>query len=170
MVQRRGRSLPQPLDTATVNSLAIAYVARYATTRGKLILYLKRKLRERGIADDVTIDPAAIAERLASSGYIDDENYARNHAGSLFAKGYGGRRIRAALGQAGIDREITETILPADMECAQNAADTYARRRRLGPYCPRPIDDATQRRHMAAMLRAGHDYSVAKAILTPKDD
>jgi regulatory protein len=168
MVQRRPRSVPRPLDAATANGLAIAYVARYATTRGKLVTYLKRKLRERGVADGVAIDPAAIAERLASLGYVNDEAFARSHTTTLMAKGYGERRVRVALAQAGINRETTDTLLHVDDDMALTAAETYARRRRFGAYSQKPLDDAVKRKQLAAMMRAGHEYSVARSVLAQK--
>ena len=44
---KKARIAP-PLDEAGLNELALAYVARYATSRAKLLAYLARKLRERG--------------------------------------------------------------------------------------------------------------------------
>jgi regulatory protein len=168
MVQRRPRSSPRPLDLAAANALAIAYVARYATTRGKLIAYLRRKLRERGIADGSEINPEAIAERLAASGYIDDQAFARNRTDALMARGYGERRVRVALDQAGIDRDTTDIVLPVDDDTALAAAETYARRRRFGAYSQKPLDDAVKRKQLAAMMRAGHTFSVAKTVLAGK--
>ena len=39
---------PKPLDAPRLEELALAYVARFATSAAKLETYLRRKLRERG--------------------------------------------------------------------------------------------------------------------------
>jgi regulatory protein len=165
MVQRRPRTAPKPLDTATLDALALAYVGKYATTRAKLLRYLERKLRERGVADGVTPDPHAIADRMVGYGYIDDAGFAHNRAVALSARGYGERRVRGVLAQAGVDREIVDSALPPDEARARAAAETYARRRRFGPYAAAPIDRDVLRKQLAAMLRAGHDFGIALTIL-----
>ena len=65
-----------PLDESRLNELALRYVGRFATTRAKLRSYLARKLRERGWGGEREPDVAAIAERFAAQGYIDDSSYA----------------------------------------------------------------------------------------------
>ena len=44
----RERRQPPPLDAAALERLALRYVERFATTRGRLTDYLTRKIRERG--------------------------------------------------------------------------------------------------------------------------
>jgi regulatory protein len=44
----RRKRPPKPLDSARLEELALAYVARFSTTAAKLERYLRRKLRERG--------------------------------------------------------------------------------------------------------------------------
>ena len=165
MVQRRHRTAAKPLDAAGLNALALAYVGRYATTRGKLVRYLARKLRERGAADGSTASPDDAADRMVAYGYVDDAGFAQNRADALHAQGYGDRRVRGVLAQAGIERDIVEQALPHDGERARHAAETYARRKRFGPYANKPIDPPLMQKQLAAMIRAGHDFALARAIL-----
>ena len=58
------RRQPKPLDRARLDELALAYVARFATSAGKLERYLLRKIRERGWEGDSPADPAAIVAPL----------------------------------------------------------------------------------------------------------
>lgn len=44
----RPKRIPKPLDSVRLEELALAYVARFATSAAKLEDYLRRKLRERG--------------------------------------------------------------------------------------------------------------------------
>src|SRR6476619_686098 len=92
---------PRPLDPARLEELALSYVARVATSAGKLESYLIRKLRERGWDGERPADPGAIAARFVDLGYLDDEAYARAKSGGLMRRGYGQRRVTQALSAAG---------------------------------------------------------------------
>ena len=99
--RNRTRRAPRPLDPARLEELALAYVARFATSAAKLQQYLARKLRERGWDGPGPADLGAIAERFVACGYIDDEAYARAKSGGLLRRGYGPRRVAQALGESG---------------------------------------------------------------------
>lgn len=170
MVQHRRHKTSTPLDAASLNALAIGYVGRYATTRKKLVDYLVRKLRERGVESDASIDVQAIADYMVDRGYINDEGFARSKTENLMARGYGARRVRSALGHAGISRDIVETVIIVDGDATLASATAYAKRRRLGPFAAGAIDSTVLRKHMAAMLRAGHDFATARAVLEPQQN
>src|SRR5690348_1855039 len=105
MAGRRPRKPRPPLDPASLDELALAYVGRFATTRAKLATYLARKLRERGWGGERPADIEALVERLSSAGYVDDAAYALSKSRSLTARGYGLRRVSQTLRAAGIDEE-----------------------------------------------------------------
>ena len=48
MPPRNGHRPRPPVGAAKLDELALSYVGRFATSRGKLVDYLRRKLRERG--------------------------------------------------------------------------------------------------------------------------
>ncbi|MBM3596385.1 MAG: hypothetical protein FJX31_11655, partial [Alphaproteobacteria bacterium] len=127
----RARRPPAPLDPTRLEELALAYVARFASSRAKLEAYLARKLRERGWDSACPPQVAELAERFVAAGYIDDEAYARSKAGSLMRRGYGMRRVGQALGAAGIASEVREKIAPDEAE-RRAAALTLARKRSFG--------------------------------------
>lgn len=171
MAQKRRMPAPrlnggrQPLNRVALEELALRYVGRFATTRAKLTIYLKRKLRERGWEGEGEPDPGAIAERMARLGYVDDAAYALSKSRALTDRGYGPNRVRESLRAAGVNKEDAE---PAD-ELAQgervNAALHFARRRRLGPYGSEPLEREARQRALAAMVRAGHAFGLSQAIL-----
>ena len=68
---RTPRRAPPPLDAAALERLALRYVERFATSRGKLADYLARKVRERGW-DGVPVDPREVAQRMADGGAVLD--------------------------------------------------------------------------------------------------
>ncbi|MBV1917247.1 MAG: RecX family transcriptional regulator [Sphingomonadaceae bacterium] len=151
----RSRRNPKPLDAQRLEELALAYVARFATTRAKLEDYLARKLRERGWQGEGQPPVSSLAEKFETAGYIDDAVYARAKAGSLLRRGYGMRRVDQALGFAGVDEEVREEVSASEGE-KRKAALTQARKRRFGPFGVEPPDRARREKQIAAMLRAGH--------------
>jgi regulatory protein len=162
---RRRRPLP-PLDEGRLNELALRYVGRFATTRAKLRSYLARKVRERGWDGAREPDLAALAERFAQQGYVDDSSYALSKAQSLSGRGYGKRRVVQALNAAGIDEEQGAAARSHADEEAVSAALRFARRRRVGPYAESaPADPREKEKALAAMIRAGHGFELSKAIL-----
>lgn len=160
----RTRRKPAPLDPRRIEDLALAYVARFATTRAKLEAYLARKLSERGWESDAQPRLAELAERFEQAGYIDDEAYARAKTGSLLRRGYGMRRVGQALGAAGIDEAVRESVAPEERE-RRAAALVMVRKRRIGPFASALPDRAQRQKQIAAMLRAGHAMGHVLALL-----
>lgn len=165
--RRRGeRRRPAPLTRSALDELALRYVSRFATTRAKLIAYLQRKLRERGwTADEPDPDLPALAERFAELGYVDDAAFAVAKASSLTRRGYGPRRVTQALQQAGVDDDDAAAARDVFASAAVEAALRFARRRRLGPWAAERADPRSAERALAAMIRAGHDFRLSRAIL-----
>ncbi|MBX9898694.1 MAG: RecX family transcriptional regulator [Qipengyuania sp.] len=168
---RQPRRPPRPLDAARLEELALAYVARFATSAARLAAYCGRKLRERGhVGQDQGAPPpdvAALVARFVASGFVDDEGYARARAGGLLRRGYGARRVSDALRADGIAEPLREEIAPGEAG-RREAAAAYARRRRLGPFARAPLgatDRGGYQKQLAALLRAGHDSAHARHVL-----
>lgn len=159
------RKPPRPLDPVRLQELAVAYVGRFATTRAKLGAYLARKLRERGWGGAHPPATEALVGKLARLGYVDDAAYAVAKARSLGARGYGRRRVTMALRQAGVGEEDGRAAHEASSAQAVAAALRFAQRKRLGPFAAQRPDQKGRERALAAMLRAGHDYELARHIL-----
>jgi regulatory protein len=155
------------LDRPALERLALRYVERFATTRGRLTDYLKRKIRERGW-DGEAADPAAIAERMAELGYIDDRAYGEAKASAMARRGLGARRVAGALHQAGVKGDDAEAIAPGIADRALDAAVAFARRRRIGPFAEEPADRPLREKQIGAMLRAGHSPTLARRIASMK--
>jgi regulatory protein len=158
-----GRAIP-PLDRKRLDELALRYVGRYATTRAKLRSYLSRKLRERGWSEPQAPDLQALAQKFAELGYVDDAAFAMSKAQGLAARGYGKRRLLDKLRLAGVEEADGEAARDhADAE-AIDAALRFAKRRRIGPFGAAPLDPRQRERAIAAMVRAGHSFGLARAI------
>lgn len=168
---RPPRQSAPPLDRSSLERLALRYVERFATTRGRLTDYLRRKIRERGWEGEAA-DPAAIADRMAELGYIDDRAWGEAKANAMARRGLGARRVAGVLRQAGIAGDDADAIAPAVADRSAEAAIAYARRRRIGPFADQPGDRPTREKHVAALLRAGHSFQLARTLasMNPGDD
>ncbi len=161
----RSRRPRPPLDEASLAELALRYVGRFATTRHKLAHYLTRKARERGWdgAGDPPIE--AMVERCVRSGFVDDAAFAVATARTLTGRGYGAARVRQSLRVAGVDEEDSGAARRLAADAATDAALRFARRRAIGPFGAGPLDRAARERAIAAMVRAGHSFGLARAVV-----
>lgn len=158
----KSRKPPVPLNEEALRELALRHVARFATSRGKLLSYLTRKLRERGWEGETSADVEALVDRFVDLGYIDDAGYAAMKSAALSRRGYGARRVDEALRAAGIkedDRKQADVVVANESHAA---ADRFARRKRIGPYATTPLDPKQRDKAIAAFLRAGHDFATAR--------
>jgi regulatory protein len=165
--ERRPRKA-RPLDAERLDELALAYVARFATSQGKLTSYLTRKLRERGWVGEDQPDLAGLVARLVRVGYLDDAAYAKMRGASLLRRGLGARRIMADLNAAGLDEAAREAARPSESG-ARAALLALARKRRLGPFAATPPDRPTREKHLAVLLRAGHRLDSARELVNLPD-
>ena len=162
---RTRRKPPKPLGKVALDELALAYVARFATSAGKLTAYLNRKLRERGWDGEAEPDVAAIVSRFVALGYVNDAMFARAKAGGLLRRGYGERRVDQALTAAGIAEEERQNARGSVRDQRQ-AALIMARKRRFGPFGRDGLPDPSRReKQIAALLRAGHPLASARVLI-----
>jgi regulatory protein len=160
----KARRVPRPLNAEQLRELALRYVGKYATTRAKLRQYLERKLRERGWDGEGDPNLDQIANRFAELGLVDDAAYALAKSRSLSGRGYGKRRVVEELRHAGVEEaDGADAAAHAD-DAAVDAALSLARRRRIGPFAAEPADPKQREKWIAAMIRAGHGFAIAKAI------
>ncbi|SCW54441.1 regulatory protein [Sphingobium faniae] len=157
-----GKRPRPPLDDDALRDMALRYVGRFATSRAKLLDYLRRKVGERGWGGEDPANPQALVERLAELGYVDDGSYAVMKSAALVRRGYGARRVDESLRAAGIaEADRTE----ADAQTAAQgwaSAERFARRKRIGPFAAERPDPKLREKWIAAFLRAGHGHALAR--------
>jgi regulatory protein len=165
MSRRAPRKPRPPLDQERLNELALFYVGRYATTRAKLASFLNRKIRERGWEGDEDPDVERLVERFSETGLVNDASYALSKSRSLSERGYGGRRVSAALRAAGIhESDGVEALDLADGQAAESALK-YARKKRIGPFAAERPDPRAREKALGSMVRAGHSFELARALV-----
>ncbi|HMQ17521.1 MAG TPA: RecX family transcriptional regulator [Sphingopyxis sp.] len=163
------------LDAARLDALALAYVARFATSRAKLARYLARKIGESEWTDgvDAAAACAAVVAKMQRLGFVDDRQYAAMRGGAMTRRGLGVRRVKAQLFVDGIEAGDAAEAVEAAEASALASALGYARRRRFGPFAAEPAADPARReRQVAAFARAGHAPALARRILAigPDDE
>ncbi len=173
-----GRTAPPnegEIGPELIESWALAYLARYASSAENLRRVLLRRARGRGSpAPAARAETAALVdalvERYRGSGLLDDRAYAAARVQSLHRRGEFGARIRARLAAKGVERSLAAEAVrglrgeSADPDLA--AACAFARRRRLGPYRRAAADPA---RELGALARAGFPRRVAERVLACAD-
>jgi len=164
----RNRKVKPPLDAAALEQAALSYAGRYATTRARLAAYLQRKLRERGWSGADAPPIGQLVERMATLGYVDDRAFASARAAALSRRGYGARRIGAALRGAGIGEEDGADAREIAAASAWEAALRFAQRRRIGPFAQAEADRPAREKALAAMLRAGHSLPIARILIAAR--
>jgi regulatory protein len=106
---------------------------------------LKRKLEQRGIAED---EAASTVEKLNQAGWQSDERYAEMLVRSRISQGYGPVRIEAELEQAGVDGErIAAALGNAAADWTALAAE--AQRRHFSALPKTSAERARQYRYLA---------------------
>lgn len=174
--RREGRN-PKRITPDSLESAALSYLQRYATSAKNLRAVLMRRVHRAARAHDD--DPAAgaelvdaLVERYRQAGLLDDSVYAQGRAAALHRRGVSRRGIRARLAAKGVDPDVVETAITELSDGRENldfdGACNYARRRRLGPW--RESGRAERReRDLAALARQGYGYELACRIVDAED-
>lgn len=174
------KRVPPPVSASWLAWHSQRYLERWFTSSAHLRrLLLQRAMRsvEAHGSDPAEAKALVDAEitRLITLGALDDDAYARDKAQSLHRKGRGAAKIRQALGAKGLGGQpVTEALAALrhdDRDPEMEAARTFARKRRIGPWRTGPDDAETRRKELGKLARAGFSYSIARRALdTPDDD
>jgi regulatory protein len=154
-----------PLNAERMRQLALHYVGKYATTQAKLAGYLARKTRERGWDDERPADILALAEQFAALGYVNDAQFAEARSRSFVRRGFGQRRLNEDLRASGIGDADAIPAKAHMEESTFDAAENFARRKRLGPFAQEPAALEKRHKQLNAFLRAGHGFELAKRFV-----
>ncbi|MEB2312451.1 MAG: RecX family transcriptional regulator [Sorangiineae bacterium] len=167
---------PPPLDAALLDKAALAYLERFDSSADNLRRVLMARVRRAARSEE--LDVAALArhvdgliERYRASGLLDDGRFAENVARGLRARGGSRRGIALKLRAKGVaEADIAAALSRAERDSAEpelEAAQRLVRRRRLGPLRPEAERAEKRSRDLAALMRAGFSYDVARRALGP---
>ena len=101
---------------------------------------------------------------MCELGYVDDTAYALARSQALLSRGYGKHRLSQVLRADGIvEQDSADALSHADEEAVDSAL-RFAKRRRIGPFAAAKLDPREREKAIAAMIRAGHSFGIARAI------
>jgi regulatory protein len=173
------------ISAAWLQRSTLHYVQRYPASvqrvRQVMVRRIERKLKEHDGDRAVLFEQLdELLEDLQNRGYLNDLRQAALWLDAWHRKGLSARGLRAKLAQKGVPSEVAAQAMkeffeqwreddPADPE--YEAAENYARRRRLGPY-RRHLGQRGERRQrdLAALARQGFSYLIAKKVIDRDDD
>jgi regulatory protein len=174
------RKIPRKISKTYLENAALHYLQRYATSSANLRRVMMRKIEksckhhETDAADFIPLLDDMLA-RYAATGLLNDQVYAEARTASLRRKGESKGSIQARLSLKGLTRDqIAGALATADEgkeEPELEAARAFTRRKKIGPYRSRALQDPKDaQREMAAMARGGFSYDVAKRALQMRDE
>jgi regulatory protein len=169
----RTRRQPRPVTAERLRRSALHHLARFATTEARLRQALDRKIA-RSVRLFATDAAEAlrwvedIVQMLRRQGLLDDPAWAARRARALQDRGVARALIQEKLRAAGIRTAdaaaAIEALGPATDGDAE-AAWTFARRRRLGPFRPAEQRAEYRMRDLGRMARGGFSYEIARAVI-----
>jgi regulatory protein len=154
-------------DVDAAREAALALLERTRRTRADL----RRRLREKGYGEAAV---AAVLDRLAEVGLVDDAEYARAWlAGRWGRRMAGWRRLEADLRRRGIAPEDVAAARAA-LEREQGGADEVAGARRAIAQAERryaTLEPRVRRQRLYALLaRRGYDSDTIERALRPRPE
>ena len=156
-----------------IESKAIWYLERYATSSQNLRKYLKRKVMNNhlNVGSDEIINK--VIARLEAQKILNDQFFTESKVRSLLNKGWSTKKIGLKLKELGVSEElIDENINNLDgneEEINLVSAITLVKKRSIGPYRKVEFTDKVKNREFGIMSRAGFSYTISKKVLIDMD-
>lgn len=170
--------VPKAATPQRLNNIALYYLERFSSSSENLRRVLMRRVDKSHyeLGTDKEEGRAAIDDiitRFIDSGLLNDAEYARSVAFSQHRSGKSSKAIRMRLMSKGVSSDDIDAALEILVEEVGahsdiEAAMSYARKRKLGPY--RTKDREGRRdRDLAALGRQGFSYDIARKIVDADD-
>ena len=172
------KKIPKKITESYLRNSGLFYLQRYVSSSRQFERAMKRKI-DRSCLHHTTQDKEecykwleAVKQEFQELGYLNDSAYLRGMLQSLrISKGFSTRMIIMKMREKGFSEEDTLNglnILDDDdlsrSENELNAADQFAKRKKLGPYHPTPARK-TYDQQLSSLARAGFSYDICKKIL-----
>ena len=143
------------INRADLREAALRLLARREHSHVELV----HKLARRGWPED---EAESVVAELADENLQSDQRFAESYVRSRVAKHYGPVRIRAELGERGIDRALAERALrEQEVDWFAVAADWYERR-----YGTQPAEDLKEKsRRQQALARRGFAHEHVRELV-----
>jgi regulatory protein len=161
----------EPLTLRKLEEIAVSYLNRFDCTAQKLEQHLRGRARKLGGGGEVASWIAQTIARYQASGMLDDARFAKNFASQLASRGKSARAISQKLAARGVPSEVAGELMAARKQAEPGAeleaAQTYVRKRRLGPYRSAEKREEYRHKDLASLARQGFSFDIAKRALGP---
>ena len=173
----QARKAPRQITERYLENAALHYLKRFSSTLKQLERVLLRKM-DRSLKFHGGDRPQALGwlaevlAKLVRNGLVDDRAYAETKAHAMRAAGQSTRVMTMKLKLKGVADDVVQAkVRLATAEVSEvEAARTWARKKRLGPYRRDPSTRAEKRqKDLASLARAGFPFSIAKQVLDSTD-
>lgn len=174
-MQTTKKKIPRKITLSYLENAGLYYLQRYASTVENFKKVLQRKakkslLHHGEIPAETPQWIEDVAARYVRSGLLNDTVFAEGRLQSMRRKGYSKSKIKMTLNQKGVSGKLVETIMAdQDSDDELRAAHSYAKRRRLGPYRTKQVEDS-QRKDMATLARQGFSYDIIRKLIDQEID
>ncbi|MEO6599944.1 MAG: RecX family transcriptional regulator [Polyangiaceae bacterium] len=164
---------PPNVTRVGLEASALRYLERFDCSSERLRKVLSERVAKaaRAGVEGAAAAPAIIDEillRYRENGLLNDERFAANLAQSLRGRGGSRRVIEMKLRARGISGDVAKQALQGGESPATSefeAAQAFARRRRLGPYRKPETRAEFRQKDLMALARAGFDFDTAKRVI-----
>jgi regulatory protein len=153
------------LDEETTMKAALYHLGRYAASRAGLAEVLARRAKRAEMRGaevneaEVKAVIAQVVEKLAKSGYLNDQLFVETKVAGLRRQGRSARQVALKLREKG----VAGAEFDASPEAELAAARAYVKRRRLGK------NAELYNKNLAALARAGFSLAIARQALESKE-
>jgi regulatory protein len=151
---------------------ALDYLERYAASSARVAEVLTRAVRRRhgSVTPAERVLVASVVERLQEIGLLDDARYAEARIRSLRDAGRSVQKAPLSLRAKGVDAAVIDGALAEDEadrgpDGEHQAARAFVRKRRFGAHGNPDTRAERRQKELAALLRAGFAYDVAREVL-----
>ncbi len=175
--KRQGPKKPKKITESYLHNSGLYYLERFASSSANFRAVMMRKVKRSCMThteqdyEQCAAMVDALVEKFINVGLLDDAIYTRSKINSLRRRGKSARAIQAYLRSKGLKADIIEQTLkeydlnqhesPAEAEL--EAALTFARKKRLGPF--RGEKEIDSQKELGRMARAGFSYDTSRRVL-----
>ena len=180
--KQTGKKRPKKITETYLHNAGLYYLERFASSSGNFREVMLRKVKRSCMfhTDQDHEKCAAmvdtLVEKFISSGLLDDTIYTRGKVSSLRRRGKSARSIQTYLRAKGLPPALIKQELDryneehhtTDKDAEYQAALTFARKKRIGPF--RGDKDEDIQKELGRLARAGFSYDTSRSVLNYKSE
>ena len=168
--------LPKPPTKSRLRNIALYYLDRFESSEENLRTVLHRRIDKYAFLNkEYNPEPAyqwaeEVITECLSQNFVNDERFAEFKINNYLQAGKSKRYIEQKLKQKGIDERIVAKYFENSFYSELETALNFAKKKKIGRF---RIDEAqrleNRQKDLAALVRAGFDYDIAKQVLETQE-